>query len=138
MRASATMFPVLVAVSMVLVVGGSLLQVGARQREMRDESNSKKEEKRACGGGHHRELGERRCPPLILVSFEAGASGGATNSMGKRGGCTRALWRRTTACGGENLGSVAIDAFYTAWQPKNGGGGVRPWRRRVEEGRGAW
>jgi xanthine/uracil permease len=59
MRASATMFPVLVAVSMVLVVGGSLLQVGARQREMRDESNSKKEEKRACGGGHHRELGER-------------------------------------------------------------------------------
>jgi hypothetical protein len=105
----------------------------------RDEGRVELKERRKKGvwGGHHRELGERRCPPLILVSFEARASGGVTNSMGRSGGCTRALWRRTTACGGENLGSVAIDAFYTAWQPKNGGG-VRPWRRRMEEGRGAW
>jgi hypothetical protein len=123
MRASATMFPVPVAVSMVLVVGGGLLQVGVREREMRDESNSKKEEKRARGGGHHREQGEWQRPPLIPTSFEAGASGGVTNSKGRSGGCTRALWRRTTAGGGENLGSVAIDAlgsvaidaFYTAW-----------------------
>jgi hypothetical protein len=75
-RASTTAFLVPVAVQVVLVVDDGLLQVGAREREMRDESNSKKEEKRAHGGGRHREQGERRHLRVIPASFGVGVGSG--------------------------------------------------------------
>jgi hypothetical protein len=84
MQASVVAFPVPMVALVILVVSDGLLQVCARERRMRNKSNSKKREKGVRRGGRHREQGERRRLLMISASFRAGADGDAKQRQ--RGG----------------------------------------------------